>query len=79
MFEFNSPDIEKAHKIKEYANKKDIVFPCFSIYTTIVGADLKEQIKRLQGYADVAAVLGSPYLHHTIVGEAKYPDKVLPF
>ena len=79
MFEFNEPDVKKAHKVKEYADKKGVIFPCFSIYTTIVDADLKEQIKRLQGYADVASVLGSPYLHHTIVGEAKDPDKVLPF
>lgn len=77
MFEFSNPDVEKAYKVKEYADKKGVKFPCLSVYTTIVDADLKEQIKRLQGFGDVAAVLGSPYLHHTIVGEARFPEKVL--
>lgn len=79
MFEFENPDIEKARRVKEYADEKGIIFPCFSVYTTIADKDIKEEAERLKGFADVAAVLGSPFLHHTIVGESKEPDKVLPF
>ena len=79
MFEFNTPDVEKAYEVREYADKKGIVFPCVSVYATIEGKNLKEEAQYLKGYADVAAVLGSPYLHHTIVGETRHPEKVLPF
>lgn len=77
MFEFDTPDIEKAYKVKEYADKKGVIFSCFSVYANIVDADINEQIKRLQGFSDVAAVLGSPYLHHTIVGETRNHEKVI--
>ncbi len=79
MFEFENPDLEKARKVKAYADEKGVVFPCFSVYTTIVDKDLKTEADRLKGFADIAAILGSPFLHHTIVGEVKNPQKVLPY
>ena len=79
MFEFEEPDTDKARVIKAYADEKGIVFPCISVYTTIVGKDLKDEADRLKKFADVAAVLESPFLHHTIVGEVQNPKKVLPY
>ena len=79
MFEFENPDIEKARRVKEYADEKGIIFPCFSVYTTIADKDIKEEAERLKGFADVAALLCSPFLHHTIVGEVKNPGKVVPY
>ena len=79
MFEFELPNIEEAKKIKEYADSKNVIFPCFSVYANLVGEDSDEMISRLKGYADVAAVLGSPYLHHTIACEFSNPDNIIPY
>ncbi len=77
--DFENPDIEAAKRVKEYADSKNINFPCFSVYINVVGEDSNEMVERLKGYADVAKILGSPYLHHTIVNEIFDPDKVLPY
>lgn len=65
MFEFKTPDIEAAKKIREYADSKNVTFPCFSVFVEFAADE--ESTKRLKGYADIAKILGSPYLHHTIV------------
>ncbi len=77
--EFSAPDVEKAKKIKEYADSKNIKFPCFSVFINLGREDSREMIERLKAYADVAKTLGSPYLHHTIIPEFSHPDRVLPF
>lgn len=74
FMEFETPDTEVAKKIKEYADKKNVSFPCFSVAIKFAA----ENTQLLKKYADVARVLGSPYLHHTIVGECSDPSKVLP-
>ena len=79
QYEFAEPDIDKAKEVKAYADAKNIKFSCFSLFCNIVGDDSCEQVERLKKYADVCAVIGSPYLHHTIANEIENPDKVLPF
>lgn len=76
FFEFSEPDEDEAKKIKEYADSKNILFPCFSVFVDLA-AD-KENIQKLKKYAHVAKILGSPYLHHTIVGEFEKSERVLP-
>lgn len=65
--ELTEPDIEAARRIREYADSRSIRFCCFSVFADIVQEDAAEQIKRLKRFADVAAVLGSPFLHHTAI------------
>ena len=36
-------------------------------------------LEKLKGYAQVAAILGSPYLHHTIANDFLNPDNVTPY
>lgn len=79
QFEFEEPDLEKAREIRGYADSKNIKFSCFSLFCNLVGEDSREQIERLKKYAEVCAVLGSPYIHHTIACELDDPEKVLPF
>lgn len=79
ILDFETPDTEKAKEIREYADSKGIGFSCFSVYINLVGDDRAEMLQKLKGYADVAAILGSPYLHHTIANEFTNPDKVLPY
>ena len=78
QFELAEPDCEAAKKLRAYADEKGIHFCCFSTYINLVGEDAAEQMERLKGYAKVAAALGSPYLHHTVINEIMNPQKVLP-
>ena len=64
--ELSTPDIEQAKRIREYADNKGIVCCCFSMCANIVENDSAEQIARIKQYTDVASVLGSPFIHHTI-------------
>lgn len=75
-FELANPDEDAAKRIKEYADSKNIIFPCFSVFTKFAAG--AENVEMLKKYADVAKILGSPYLHHTIVGEFADSKKVLP-
>ncbi len=79
QFEFLEPDLDAAREIRAYADSKNIKFSCFSLFYNLVGEDSREQIERLKKYSEVCAVIGSPYIHHTIVNELDEPDKVLPF
>ena len=74
FMEFEKPDLENAKRIREYADKKNVSFPCFSVAVKFA----RENTEILKRYADVAKILGSPYLHHTIVGECTNPSEVLP-
>lgn len=76
-FELSTPDKEMAKKIREYADKKGISIPCFSMYIELMSGDWAENIKLLKDYAEIAAILGSPYLHHTAITEQN-PEKLLP-
>ena len=77
-FEFATPDLDVAREMRAYADSKNIKFSCFSVFCTLVGEDADEVIETVKAYADVAAILGSPYLHHTIVCEYLNPDAILP-
>lgn len=79
FFELAEPDAEAAKKIREYADKKGVKFSCFSLFINLVGEDRRKQIERLKGFAEMAAILGSPYLHHTIVNDIRDPENVLPY
>lgn len=77
QYEFETPDLEIAKEMRAYAESKGIKFCCFSIFLNLVGEDAKEQMERLKKYADFAAALGSPYLHHTVINEIYNPENVL--
>jgi sugar phosphate isomerase/epimerase len=66
ILDLSSPDLQVARELKAYAEEKGIVFPCVSVGISLVDEDRDTAIETLKGYADVAKILGSPYLHHTI-------------
>lgn len=78
VYEFATPDLEVAREMRAYADSKSVKFSCFSVFCNLVGDDADEAIERVKAYADVAAILGSPFLHHTIVCETQMPEKVVP-
>lgn len=69
--ELKQPDPEAARRIRQYADAKGISCCCFSVYADIVGENATEQIDRMKRFAEVAQILGSPFLHHTIAPHAK--------
>ncbi len=74
IYEFSTPDLEVAKRLREYADSKGVIFPCFSVFASFAF----EEKKALFDYAEIAKILGSPYLHHTVIGEAFDPSKVVP-
>ena len=76
-FELSQPDLDAALDIRCYAEKKGICFPCMSVFADISGKDNRHEIERMKLYTQVAAILGAPYLHHTIVPALQDPDTIL--
>jgi len=60
------PDTEEARRIREYADKKGVTFCCFSVGAVVAGDNRRNEIERVKRFVDVAHVLGSPFIHHTI-------------
>lgn len=66
LLDLSTPDLEFARKLRAYADEKGISFPCVSVGLDLVGDDNRDAIETVKRYAEVARILGSPYLHHTI-------------
>lgn len=66
ILELSTPDLDFARKLRCYADSKGISFPCVSVGLDLVGDDSREAIETVKRYTDIAKILGSPYLHHTI-------------
>lgn len=79
IMDFAEPDKDAARRVREYADSKNIRFSCFSVFVNLVGEDSEDNIARMKEYADVAAILGSPYLHHTIACEFAEPQNIIPY
>lgn len=73
-YELAQPDVEFARKMRDYADQKGIKITCTSVGINLVGEDRREKIEATKKYAEVAAILGSPYLHHTIALDHTKPD-----
>lgn len=66
ILDLSTPDLQVAAQLKAYADSKGISFPCVSVGISLVDEDREAAVETLKGYAQVAQILGSPYLHHTI-------------
>ena len=64
--------IETARELKAALDAQGMVCSCYSIGMNLVVGDGVEAIARLKHCVDLAAELGSPYLHHTL-GSALKP------
>ena len=77
VFELETPDLDFAKKLKDYADSKGVQIVCVSVGGDLVESDGEARVTRMQGYADVAKILGSKYLHHTIAFNFWDPDYIL--
>ena len=76
ILDLSIPDLQVARALKTYADSKGISFPCVSVGINLVDGDTEAAIKTLKGYAQVAKILGSPYLHHTIALNFSQPEYI---
>ena len=76
LLDLSTPDLEVAKELKAYADSKGITFPCVSVGIDLADKDYETGVETLKGYAQVAKILGSPYLHHTIALNFSEPQKI---
>ena len=76
ILDLATPDEAVAKELAAYAKEKGITFPCVSVGIDLVEQDNREAIEKLKGYARIAKLLGSPYLHHTIALNFSDPQKI---
>lgn len=76
ILDLSTPDLEVARDLKAYADSKGISFPCVSVGLSLVDDDREERIEEAKRFADIAKILGSPYLHHTIALNFSEPQKI---
>lgn len=76
ILDLSTPDMEVARELKAYADSKGIAFPCVSVGLSLVDDDRESAIETVKRYADIAKILGSPYLHHTIALNFSDPQKI---
>lgn len=76
ILDLSTPDLQVARDLKAYADDKGITFPCVSVGISLVDDDRETAIETAKRYADIARILGSPYLHHTIALNFSEPEKI---
>lgn len=76
IMDLASPDLEAAKALKAYADEKGVTFPCVSVGMSLVDDDRAQRIEEMKRYADIAKILGSPFLHHTIALNFSDPKKI---
>lgn len=75
ILDLSTPDLDLARELKAYADEKGVSFPCVSVGMSLVDDDRAERIEEVKRYADIAKILGSPFLHHTIALNFSEPQK----
>ena len=76
IMDLSTPDEAVAKELAAYAKEKGVTFPCVSVGIDLVEQDNRSAIEALKGYARIAKILGSPYLHHTIALNFSQPEKI---
>ena len=76
ILDLSSPNLQIARNLKAYADSKGISFPCVSVGLSLVDDDRAQRIEEMKRYADIAKILGSPYLHHTLALNFSEPEKI---
>lgn len=73
--ELADPDPDIVRKLRRYGDERGIRFTCTSVGVDLVREDRREKVELLKRHAEAAAILGSPYLHHTIACSISNPQE----
>ena len=67
----NVPDIDTAKQLKAELDARGLCVSCYSVGLTVLdpvtGLPIPRKLEALDHIAEIASVLGSPYLHHTLI------------
>lgn len=66
ILDLSTPDLNFARKLRDYAQEKGVRFPCVSLGLDLVGENHVQALETAKAYVDIAAILESPFFHHTI-------------
>lgn len=58
------PDLKEAQRIKAIMDSYDLLFVCYSVPCNVYHEDVLDEMKKR---IEIAAELGSPYVHHTLM------------
>ena len=72
-------DVQEAHKAKKLLDSCGLTVSCFSMYTKLTVPDPTLCFDKALRNIEIAAELGSPYFHHTIIPEYAYPNPRLTY
>lgn len=67
-----------AERIREEADRLGVTIPCFSVLANLTGEGREAEIARLKRCAEIAKIMGSPLLHHTLYPLLKPEDVRTP-
>ena len=59
--------VEKAKELRRILDGHGMVCPCFSQCSDLLSEHWQKDVENLKLLSEMAAVLGAPYLHHTLV------------
>ena len=68
------PDHETAIRIRDEAKRLGVTLPCLSMLANLTGAGRFAETERLKAYAELAALMEIPLLHHTLYPPLKPED-----
>lgn len=68
------PDREAAVRIRDTAKALGVTLPCLSMLANLTGEGRFAEVERLKAYAELAALMDIPMLHHTLYPPLKPGD-----
>lgn len=76
--EFETPSVENARKLADYAGEQGVGLVCFSIMADFKRKNIQDEVDKLKKYADIVAAMGGKYLHHTLAPGFELSNTDLP-
>lgn len=70
------PDVEAAKEARKVLEKYGLKVACYSVYAN---ACIEKSLIEILGMVEIAAALGSPYFHHTLLPWINYSDDLPHF
>lgn len=65
-------DLESAQYARQVLNETGLVVACYSVYADLL--ENRESEREMMKHVELAAAIGSPYLHHTLIPEKELSE-----
>lgn len=77
--ELSTPNLPAARELRKAAREAHVQMPCLSVVSDLAGDNRRQQARRLKEYAQLAAEMGIPRLHHTLIPQLSPREDRLSF